>query len=448
MLAVIGAGLLCAADQAAAQASVPDCTAATLPGIPDNIAQTAPRIWGRGGSAPNVLVGRLAVEIQESAQPLIVFYKSDGACKALDSLDTATRTPLSNGSLQYWYRAADKSIKAQQCNIPADHEPILASWGSMAQLANTCNGYAGGLPADISDGVGPISAFSLLVHKDSTQQSISAEAAYYIYGFGPETHPIAPWTVPAAIGSRGTTSAAGLLLAKSVGIPLTHALYGSVGTPNPAFAADGSKGPNDVGTNNNMVKLAIAQAGLGNAEATLGFASTETVDAARADVKSLAFQAKDQTWAYWPDSDQSTSFDKINVRQGRYWLWNPHHFYTKLDGPNGQIPDPDVKRWVEYITGKTKLPGATSFLDVQIDVRNIPQCAMQVTRDGDVGPLASYQPEISCGCYFEDKSQDGVHSDSCQACVNQEGDELPGEAPDATCPATAPYCRYGFCEVK
>ncbi|MFT3925454.1 MAG: hypothetical protein QM778_23145 [Myxococcales bacterium] len=437
------------ADAAEAQTPPPpDCQAATLPGIPDEIAASAPRIWGRGGSAPNVLVGRLAADLLKSSEPLIVFYKSDGACKALDSLDSATHTKLSTGSLQYWYHAADGSVKRQECTLDANAAPVYATWGSMAQLATTCNGYAAGLPADISDTVGPISAFSLFVHKDSTQQAISAEAAYYIYGFGPETYQVAPWTVGTAIGSRGTTSAAGLLLAKAVGIPLTHPLYGSTGTPNPTYAADGSKGPNDVATNGNMVKFVTATGGAGNAENSLGFASTETIDIARENVRGLAFQAKGQNWAYWPDSDATTSFDKINVRQGRYFLWNPHHFYAKLDGPSGQIVDANTKRWVEYITGKTKLPDNQSFLDVQIDVGNIPDCAMQVTRDGDVGPLASYQPEVSCGCYFEDHKQNGVHSDSCQACVNQAGDELPGEAADATCPATAPYCRYGFCEVK
>jgi len=275
---------------------------------------------------------------------------------------------------------------------------------------------------------------------------ISAEAVYYIYGFGPEDpkYQVAPWTVPTAIASRGTTSAAGLLLAKSVGIPLSHSLYGSVGTPNPAYP--GSKGPNDVNTNGAMIKFVNEAAAAGNAQATLGFASTETVDAARDKVKSLAFQAKDQEWGYWPDSDQTTSFDKINVREGRYWLWNPHHFYGKLTGPGGSYVDPNAELWIKYITGQEPLPDGKSFLDIQADVGNIPHCAMKVTRDGDVGPLASYQPEVSCGCYFEERV--GSLSDSCKPCVNQEGPELPNEAADPTCPAEAPICRYGYCEVK
>lgn len=408
-------------------------------------ASAAPRIFGRGGSAPNVLLGRLAVELQESSEPLVVVYKSDGACKALESLDSASRVKLNSGDLQYWFRDAAGKIVAQPCTL-TDADNVLASWGSMAQLATTCSGYTA-LPADISDNIGPISSFSLLVHKDSNEQAISAEAVYYIYGFGPEQYQVAPWTVPSAIGSRTTTSAAGLLLAKAVGIPLNRALYGSTtGTPNPNYT--GSKGSNDVNTNGNMVKFVVAAAQAGNAQATLGFASTETVDASRKDVKSLAFQAVGQEYAYWPDSDQSVSLDKINVREGRYYLWNPHHFYAKLDAPNGKITDAAVQRWVDYLTKDKALPDGKSFLDIQTEVGNIPHCAMNVTRDGDVGPLASYQPEVPCGCYFEDHAQKGVHSASCQACENQAGDELPNEAPHASCPATAQYCRYGFCEVK
>src|SRR5262249_5241655 len=151
-------------------------------------------------------------------------------------------------------------------------------WGSMAQLTNTCPGYTA-TPADISDGVGPISAFSILVPNQSNEQVISAEAVYYIWGFGPDnaSYQVSPWTVPSAVGTRPTSSAAGLLLAKAVGIPLSHALYGSSGGSNEIM---GSKGPNDVTSNGEMVKWVVKAANAGNAQAAIGFASTETVDAA------------------------------------------------------------------------------------------------------------------------------------------------------------------------
>src|SRR4029079_6267828 len=92
------------------------------------------------------------------------------------------------------------------------------------QEARTCSGVDMLLPKG-ADCLGPISGFSLIVPNGSDQFAISSEAVYYIYGFGAGTgKDVAPWTNRAAIGSRTTTSAAGLLLAKAVGIPVARAL--------------------------------------------------------------------------------------------------------------------------------------------------------------------------------------------------------------------------------
>jgi hypothetical protein len=180
-----------------------------------------------------------------------------------------------------------------------------------------------------------------------------------------------------------------------------------------------------------------SEAAVANPEAAIGFASTETADANRDRVRSLAFQAIGQERAYWPDST-ATANDKINIREGRYWLWNPHHFYARLDA-QGQIADPNTKRWVEYLTEKTPLPDGLSYLDVQAELGLVPACAMKVTRSEDVGPLVSFQPDEPCGCYFETKVT-GETPEGCRACAS--------EGEDPTCPSDAPVCRHGYCEVK
>jgi hypothetical protein len=87
---------------------------------------------------------------------------------------------------------------------------------------------------------------------------------------------------------------------------------------------------------------------------------------------------------------------------------------------------------------------------VQIAAGNIPECAMHVTRDGDVGPLASFQPEVACDCYFEANvpGGDGLAPAGCETCENATGPELADEEANPACPTSTPYCRYGFCEVK
>ena len=59
---------------------------------------------------------------------------------------------------------------------------------------------------------------------------------------------------------------------------------------------------------------------------------------------------------------------------------------------------------------------------------------MNVTRSEEVGPMQSYQPPYSCGCYFDAKTK-GART--CQACESS-----------AECPSSAPTCNFGYCEVQ
>jgi hypothetical protein len=391
--------------------------------------EAAPLIYGRGGSAASVLIGRFAVAIKESSQPLTVVYKDDGACYAMESLINGQKL---TSDAKYWVREGDK-IVAKTCTLPVDQvDGLTASWGAMAQQATTCPGVDA-LPNTIADVIGPNSGFSIVVPNASNQQVISAEALYYIYGLGVEdlAHQVAPWTVPGAIGSRKTTSAAGLLLAKAAGIDLSHPLYRSGTSEDPQ---------NDVKNNQGAVDwITTKQAAIENPDAAIAFCSTETADANRSKVRTLAFQAYGQEYGYWPDSNATTRYDKINIREGRYFLWNPHHFFATLDGPNGEIADANTKRWIGYLTGTEPLPDGLKAVDLQIEVGTVPECAMHVNRDEDVGPLYSYQPDEPCGCYFELKAT-GAAGESCIECTE--------ETEATACPSAAPKCRHGYCEVK
>jgi hypothetical protein len=67
-------------------------------------------------------------------------------------------------------------------------------------------------------------------------------------------------------------------------------------------------------------------------------------------------------------------------------------------------------------------------------VNLIPQCAMRVQRQSEIGALASVAPNRACGCYFEASA---AGTTSCQSCSG-----------DAQCPSSAPRCNYGFCEAQ
>jgi hypothetical protein len=74
------------------------------------------------------------------------------------------------------------------------------------------------------------------------------------------------------------------------------------------------------------------------------------------------------------------------------------------------------------------------LLDIYIDNYNIPQCAMQVSREEDLGAISSFQPDEPCGCYFDFRATGRTSCDECEE--------------DADCPSSDPVCRFGYCEVQ
>jgi hypothetical protein len=163
--------------------------------------------------------------------------------------------------------------------------------------------------------------------------------------------------------------------------------------------------------------------------------------------KALAFQAKGQQCGYLPDSD-STHYDRINVRQGRYDIWGPLHMVTKVDGSGAPL-DPNVKKVIDFITAHgftasdASAPDFETLIKGDVAAFTVPDCAMQVSRSAEVttdqgGGMASYQPPVGCGCYFESLVAGGTpYSKYCQSCTS-----------NASCPSAYPACNFGFCEVQ
>jgi ABC-type phosphate transport system substrate-binding protein len=398
-LAIAGAALLGSTE---ASAQTVNCTSLPNP------------VLGVGGSAPNALVKAVAKKLAAANPPITVVYTSTGACDAMKALvpNGTTLDALEKfTAVKPFY--FDATGKEQNCEYPVGSN-VFAEWGSMAQESKTCSDSLGTpivLPDTVGDFIGPISGFSLIVPSTSTEYAISAEAIRYIYGRGIGAGgDVPPWTEVAAVATRGSSSAAGLLLAKAAQIPLRPVGY------------------TDVKDNQGAVNHVLAAQ---NPNAALGFCSTETAetDANVARVRTLAFKAFDQDYAYFPNSS-ATSFDKKNLREGRYFLWNPHHFFANKARLTA---NPNLQKFIDIITSKEELPGDQNFLDLQIDVGNVPSCAMKVNRQGDMGPLVSFQPEAPCGCYFDFKTTGAT---SCKQCTTS-----------ADC-GTGFECNVGYCEVN
>ena len=165
----------------------------------------------------------------------------------------------------------------------------------------------------------------------------------------------------------------------------------------------------------------------GSAEKTIGILSMDFASKAKQNLHILYFQGRGQIAGFLPDRTPFTD-DRENVRDGHYPLWGPIHLYVKLSG--GQ-PSPAAATFINQFS--VPKPDQ-SLLDATIGTGNVPLCAMKVTRDKEMGPLASFEPAFGCGCYFEFKVNGGT---TCQKCNGP-----------AECPTDHPACNIGYCEVQ
>lgn len=388
MSAAASLGLVAAVSVPGRASAAGDC--ADLPNV----------LIGAGGSASKPLLAKIAPALRKAAQPIALVYQSPGACFGITAY--VDNTPLT-GTASYW----DADGTEQTCNFPV--LGVAPDFGMLGVQATQCAGVEA-IPEGLGEFTGPITSWSLIVPSAASQTSISAAAVYFIYGFGAALGKVSPWTVDAELYSRNATSAALIAIALAAGIPPTK-----------------FKGQ-DVGTNQAMIS---SLAGSTSPEAAIGFVSTEVADLNRDSVRTLAFQAEGQSCAYWPDSTP-TGFDKRNVRDGHYYLWSPYRFYTPVDGA-GKPVNPLTERFLGFFSGTVEPPPELPLLDTIIDNGNIPECAMEVWRDDEIGPLYSRQPAAPCGCYYEFRA---TGASSCGTC-----------ATDAECGADSPVCRLGFCEV-
>ncbi|GMV42387.1 MAG: hypothetical protein AMXMBFR64_41030 [Myxococcales bacterium] len=357
-------------------------------------------IYGQGGSANTNFLGKIAAAWRTSDKPVALIYQSPGACVGINSLlsDTAI-----TGTAFYWEADGTQGT----CELPLLGQKL--DFAVMGIDATSCAGIDA-LPKEFGDFTGVINSWNLLVPVASSQQSVSAEALYFVFGFG-KAGKAAPWTDEEQIIARNGTSAVQIAIAKAIGVPPAK----FVGV--------------DAKTNQATITLL---AGSPKPEAAIGFTSGEVADDNRDVVRTLAYQHTDQICGYWPDST-ATAFDKSNVRFGQYYLWSPTHVFTRV-GANGKPSNPNVALLAGWIDGTVTPPKEVPILDLTIENKNIPKCAMYVDRSSDSGPLFSVVPDAPCGCYFEWKA---VGKTDCASCKS-----------DSDCPSSAPVCRHDFCEVK
>lgn len=362
-----------------------------------------PVVYVSGTAKPYVAaLGR--VLFAASSSPLTILYQGNSSCIAWDSI--LNGTPIS-GTVSYWNPASSSEDNEETCTLAA---PVVPDLGVAGIFASTCTTLPDGLPANIGDFFGPVQTMSFVVPKASTEKSISADAAYFVYGFGASSG-VPPWTQASNILRFDGASGTQRMIGAAIGVPTAD--WQGV----------------DLSYTANMI-AALTSTSAANAPSTLGIlALTDIVDNVGTSLNVLAYQHFGQSCAYYPDSTPSAK-DKVNVRDGHYAIWGPLHFMSRTAG--GYPVGAGAKRVVEYWTGTVAPPSGVDL--IQVDTLNnlVPTCAMRVQRQTEMGTLSAYSPSNPCGCYFE--AQSG--GTSCRTCTTA-----------STCPASAPSCSFGYCEA-
>jgi len=388
------------ASTAAAQTKTPELDCESLPNP----------VYVTGSSALRSFVGIVGTLLTNDASPSTVVYQAQGSCVGVRSIYdpdptkrvmkdvAATETKAANYAI--FFRSDGTP---QECFLKPEGTPVTI--GISDVYAKSC-GYTAAPPGkEVADYFGPVQPMTFVVPASSRQEAISAEAAYLAFGVGAG----GPWNDPHYFFIRNASSGTQQMLAAAINVP-GNAWWG--------VDRGGSGGVRD------QLKIVVDPA---QAEKTIGILSTDVADAERANLRILAFQAREQTCAFYPDSSVNAQ-DKQNVRDGHYALWGPTHLLANIEnGSPSQQALPFLTRFVA-----PKIP--TELLDAELAGSLVPQCAMRVSRNEEIGPLQSYQPPYSCGCYFDAKTRKAT---DCKPC-----------ATNNDCPTDAPSCNFGYCEVR
>jgi PBP superfamily domain len=370
-------------------------------------------VYLAGSSAAKPFIAALARALYKDTDPLTIVYQSSGSCAGVDEVLNGTQI---SGTASYWDPASAKTDNEETCTIgnvvpDAGLPSVNVDVGISDVFASSCLPLPNGLPPDVGDFFGPIQPIVFVTNKASAEKSISATAAYFIYGFGAASG-VAPWTDPSVMFRRNTSSGTQALISAAIGLPVGD-----------------FKGV-DAGSAAGVVSSVSSSS---KPAATIGFAATTDVLDPLA-ITTLAYKHFGQSCAWYPDSTL-TSHDKLNVREGRYALWGPIHFLSKTDS-NGYPKNQFSKRVVNYLTGTTLPPGNLDLLQVEQSRNLIPRCAMKTTRTSEMGAFKPYVPQNACNCRFDELAQ-GKAGAECQKCTKNQD-----------CPSTAATCSYGYCEAQ
>jgi hypothetical protein len=413
------------AGAARAQPPIPECQ----PDVSVECLITPQSVVVAGSAALEPLLIKLSAALKKENGTEIFYLRGVGQCQAAQAVASGGATFT---GIMADYLADAKAYGALStsptgcCLLPFFRDTKVHLWvGDSA--GEDC--FDGKLPADQRDFLGPNVAYSIVAPASSPDVAITAEEAYFVFGFGSagyKSQTVKPWSDQMRFAVPGIESGAQALWAKFLRLP---AVTRPDRTPR-ANMGEAIKGRSTSGAEKVVSVASDAKS------VDIGLTSSQAMDGSlvRPLVKPLAVQAYKQKRAFYPDST-SRAFDKRNVRDGRYPFWAPIHLVTKADA-TGRVLSDRVDYIIQYIQGTTPLPGV-NMTDAVVKSGLVPTCAMKVQRakdKPDTGELMPYLPPpgTACGCYMDELVSRG--SSGCDPC----GDSKPCSG--------GRTCSNGFCE--
>jgi hypothetical protein len=368
----------------------------------------------RGSSASQKIIE--AVAKVAALQGIKIVYSSNGSSCLGGVYEATTPVTTTTGRATTANTSYDPAAPTATCTM----NPVRAADIGVSDVySSSCAGIPGlaadtTLASDVVDTLGPVQAMTISVNDDpSFPVAIDAQAAFNIFGItgrdGDASFAVAPWSVTADVFGRPQDSGTWQTWSRNLGLlPQKPVLTPKAGSKDVLGALD---------TSNRASAIGIIA--LNDIVATNGVAPK---------VRPLAFQAKGQDFAYYPNST-STATDMINVRDGHYAVWANLHFFARKTGGDFAAP-------VKTILGLLAGQDATSAI---AKIRAVPNCAMQVQRSIDAGDFSAFTPAQPCGCFYEQEASGGTAPATCKACTADNA---------ATACGSDQQCVFGFCEAK
>lgn len=353
---------------------------------------------------------RLGRVLADQTHPITLVYLPGQSCPNIDEF--YGDTPIMAGANAFYIPSSAASpgwdpSTFVQCTVSAD-QPFDV--GNSVVMVDQCGEDPDSPPPGIGLFDGPVQPYGFVVPKASSQRAITAEAAYFVFGFPNGDGQVAPWSDDTFKIVMGAGAGTQISLGQSIGVHQNRWRGASQATP-----------------------VAVRDAVLASAslspEKTIGILASEVYDPVRGQLNMLAFQAYGQERAYWPDST-ADAVDKRNVRDGHYTLWSPTVWMARVDG-SGVPVSSDVAYVIDSILGRSS--GHRDASDIASEVSLVPSCAMEVQRHTEGGPLSINASTEPCGCHYE-ATVTGQAPADCVRC-------------DDSTPCSTGTCRRGFCEA-